>query len=179
MRFCFAWPIALVSLLAIFPLRASDLSVEVVPEGSKTEGFTISLKVPFHVVLTNTGDHDLTLWKEWCSDGYFNLSFEFTSQDGKVIKVEKAGRDWAKNFPDGFVVKPGGHFVLPVTFSSNEPGAYQWTGIESLQGVMTLKAIYKNASDFIPNGNPIPKPWVGQVESKPMVVTIGDNVPHN
>jgi len=166
MRFHLTWAFALVFALVAIPVRAADWSIDVVPESSGKGGQFINLHVPFYVVLTNTTDHDLMVWKEWCSWGYFNLSFEFTDKDGKGIHVQKTGREWEKNFPDPFVVGAGKHYVLAVTLKAED-----WEGTENLDGPMIMKAIYKNpkpnkSSEFIESA------WAGQVESEPIQVTI-------
>jgi len=186
MRIHFRLLASILFLIGATPILAADLSIDVVPEGSKQTGQYIILNTPFSVVLTNTSNHDLLLWKDWCSDGYFNLSFEFTDKDGKIIKVTKDPlRYWSRNFPDGFVVKPGRHFVLSVTLVSNDKGADKWINTKSLQNVMVMKAVYRNPhftrSEWKINGQPasddqwdglIGDSWTGVVESQPLKVTI-------
>ena len=173
MRFHLTCAFALVFALVAIPVRAADWAIDVVLESPGKGRQFINLRLPFYVVLTNTTDHDLMVWKEWCSDGYFNLTFEFTGKDGKVVKVEKEGRAWDKNFPDGFVVNPGRHFVLSVTLSSiDDKSTYRWVGTENLRGVMTMKAIYKNAYEDPPAAELKIRAWIGQVESEPMQVTV-------
>ena len=41
------------------------------------------------------------VWNEGGSWGYFNLSFEFASKDGKVVKVHKTPTYFTRNFPNG------------------------------------------------------------------------------
>jgi hypothetical protein len=94
MRFHLTWAVALVFALASLPVRAADWAIDVVPSDSGKEKKVISIYDPFCVVLTNVTDHDLTVWKEWCSWGYFNLTFEFTGKDGKVVQVKKMGQEW-------------------------------------------------------------------------------------
>jgi hypothetical protein len=186
MSFYLTGALALLFALAVLPVRAADWSFDVVPESSRKGELFISIHHPFYVVLTNVTDHDLTVWKEWCSWGYFNLSFEFTGKDGKVVKVEKDHNlFWTKNGPDGFVVMPGKHFVLSVTLSIKDKTADMWIGAERLDGAMTLQAIYKNTNEAFPGEKPNPQnkfpsdmqkridsAWLGQVESEPMQVTV-------
>ena len=81
---------------------AADWSVDIVPESSREkDGLGISLWRTFHIVLTNTSDHNLMVWNEGGSWGYFNLSFEFASKDGKVVKVHKTPTYFTRNFPNG------------------------------------------------------------------------------
>jgi len=186
MRLHLTWLVVLIFVLAAVPTRAADWSIDVVPQNSRDGVQYISLYDPFQVVLTNTTDHDLMVWKEWCSWGYFNLSFEFANKDGKVIKIAKdTNEEWTKNGPDGFVVKPGKHFVLSVTLVNRDKASDKWIGTEKLDGGMTIKAIYKNTNDAFPGEKPPPQnkiphdrqkyidsAWIGQVESEPMQITI-------
>jgi len=180
MHFPFTCAVVLIFTLTVLPVAAGDWAIDVVPSDSGKENKVIYIHYPFSVVLTNLTDHDLTLWKEWCSWGYFNLSFELTGKDGKVVKVSKAGRGWTRNGPAPYVVAPGKPFVLNVTFKSQD-----WEGTENLNGPMTLKAIYKNSNEAFSGKKPNPQnqiqddmqklihsAWVGQVESEPMQVTM-------
>src|SRR5689334_7045545 len=85
--------------------RAADapLSVQIVPTGARGSERSIELYQPgahFHVTLTNKTKQPIRLWKEWCSWGYFNLSFEARGADGKVTRIHKRDRGWDKNFAD-------------------------------------------------------------------------------
>jgi hypothetical protein len=179
MRFNLTWAVALIFALVVLPVRASDWAIDVVPSDSGKEKKMISIYSPFCVVLTNVTDHNLIIWKEWCSWGYFNLTFEFTGKDGQAVQVRKKDRNWSKNFPAPYVVEAGKHFVLVVNLKED------WQGTEKLDGPMTMKAIYKNTNEAFPGEKPNPQnkipddmqklidtAWVGQVESEPMQVTI-------
>jgi hypothetical protein len=183
MRSHFLWALVLAFALIVFPLKAADWSIDVVPQSSRDGEQAIALSDPFQVVLTNTTDHDLILWGEWCSWGYSNLSFEFSSKDGKVTKVFRPMTTWTRNGPDAFTVRPGKHFVLTVTLRSREKTHANWSGVESLEGLMTVKAIYKCTDEAFPGSKPqvkfhddmqklIDSGWVGQVESDPMQLRV-------
>ena len=70
----------------------------------------------FYVIVTNTSGEPVRLWREWCSWGYFNLSFVVTDEGGKTVSVKKRPRGWDKNFRDWSIVPPGGHMVFEVSF---------------------------------------------------------------
>ena len=70
----------------------------------------------FDVVITNVSDQPVRLWREWCSWGYFSLSFVATDEDGKSVAASKKLRGWDKNYPDATIVPPGDHMVFEVTF---------------------------------------------------------------
>jgi hypothetical protein len=170
----------LVAILAPPLLTASDWSIDLVP--SRTEDpkkQSIILYQPIYVVLTNTSGRTQVMWNEWCSWGYYNLSFQFKSADGKVIQVRKSPIYFTKNYSDPFFVPAGHHFVLAATFrNSEQTNRYDWLNTDGLDGVMTVKAIYKNTNEPFPghsaqNKEPdnwrklIDSAWIGEVQSEP------------
>lgn len=186
MRPHFLQVIACLLVLVAFPVKAADWSIEVVPNASGGAGKQrISIWHPFYVVLTNITDHNLMVWDERCSWGYFNLSFEFTDKVGKSTKVEKLPIGFTVNFPAGFVVLPGRHYVIPVRLYSQDKSDREWTNVGKLDGPMTVKAIYKCTNEAFPGVKPDPKnkepddwqklidsAWTGRVESEPLQVEI-------
>jgi hypothetical protein len=104
------------------------LKVAIAVPAGKSGVRTVTLARPeshFHVVLTNTSDKPLTLWREWCSWGYYNLAFEYTDEGGMLRRIAKVERGWRKNFPDPFVLPAGEHFVYDVHFGDAEI----WKGV--------------------------------------------------
>ena len=73
------------------PAQVAPLAVRVVPTSYREEtGRAIQLYRPsqhFHVVVTNVSDESVRLWREWCSWGYFNLSFRVTDEEGGPVEV--------------------------------------------------------------------------------------------
>lgn len=70
----------------------------------------------FNVIVKNLSEHRLNLWREWCSWGYFNLSFRLTDENGITWIAKKKEKDWEKNFPDFVIVDPRDELVIDVTF---------------------------------------------------------------
>jgi hypothetical protein len=70
----------------------------------------------FYVVVTNVSQEPIRLWREWCSWGYYNLSFKVTDDTGKTTVVKKKPREWRKNYPDSTILGPGDHMVFEVSF---------------------------------------------------------------
>lgn len=68
----------------------------------------------FHAVVTNISDKPVRLWREWCSQGYFNLTFRLTDANSKTFIGKKLGRGWDKNFPDYVELGADEHFVIDV-----------------------------------------------------------------
>ena len=174
--------IVLVLLATTLPASASDWLLTAVPQTAVKNGQILDISKPFQVILTNATTHNLTVWSESCSWGYFNLSFEFKGKDGKIVKVEKDKRvGWTRNGPVEFVVLPG----CAYTFTVDLLGSKEWTNVAALQGAMTMKAIYKNTNDAFPEQKPIPankyptdmqkrldSAWVGLVASAQIPVMI-------
>lgn len=75
----------------------------------------------FHILLTNHSKENIAIWKEWCSWGYFNLTFEVLDENDKVVYVIKKNerRSWTENFPDPRVIKPGETLVREVNFNQS------------------------------------------------------------
>lgn len=115
----------------------------------------------FHVVVTNISDKPVRLWREWCSWGYFNLSFDVTDESGRSVTVRKRERVWHKNWPDWDVISPGGHQVREVTF---DPETWIDTPLLDLKGreVIRMKAVYSIRPDEKSEEHAV---WTGHVSS--------------
>jgi hypothetical protein len=139
---------------------AGEVTVEIVPSTFRMDRRWLQRK-GFHVVVTNNTTKAIRLWKEWCSWGYFNLSFEARDKDGKLIKIARAERGWLKNYPDWIVVPPGEHFVIDVSFAEQP-----WTAtpgpLPRPQQTIKLRAIYEISSDKETKQEGV---WTGKVSS--------------
>jgi len=171
-RFFCAFFLSLVA--ALLPVSAADWLVVSVPQ---KDGQVPDLSRPFHVLLTNSTAHNLMVWKEGCSLGYFNLSFEFTGKDGKIVKVEKNRNVyWARNVPSGIAVLPGCAYPMTVNlWGRDAAGRGEWLGTEALSGSMKMKTIYQNANAGRKVGakqKPVAPVWLGRVASDPIRVSI-------
>ncbi|WP_165227914.1 hypothetical protein [Aquisphaera insulae] len=102
------------------PDQEDALRIRIVPTSHREKGGrAIELSGPsrhFHVVITNVSPRSVRLWKEWCSWGYFNLSFRVTDEAGASVQARKKDRGWDRNFPDFDIIPPGSHHVREVTF---------------------------------------------------------------
>jgi hypothetical protein len=167
----------LLMALAARPVTAEEdsamsLAVRIVPTRyTEPGGRVITLFDPadhFSVVLTNVGRDPLRLWRESCSWGYFNLTFEATDEQGTRVTVAKTPRDWNKNFPDWTILAPGDHMVIEVTFDRStwrdaplpEPGQ---------QRTVSLRAIYEIPEDDETKSNNL---WTGRVASPETTYTL-------
>jgi len=115
----------------------------------------------FSVILTNVGKSPVRLWKDWCSWGYFNLSFEMTDQNGRRVIVSRKMKVWEKNFPAWTTVAAGDQMVIDVTF---DPAI--WRNPPALEGAkertISLRAIYESTAGKDANEHQI---WTGKIAS--------------
>jgi hypothetical protein len=148
------------------------VAVRIVPTGFReTGGRMLALFDPaqhFHVVVTNVGTSSIRLWKESCSWGYANLSFETKLADGKVQKISKMPRAWDKNVPDWTTLLPGDHLVLEVNFDAS---VWQNTPlpVAGQQRTLDLKATFEIAEDPQSKQKHV---WTGKVSSAESKYTI-------
>lgn len=71
----------------------------------------------FNVIIENLSEHQINLWQEWCSWGYFNLKFQFTDKKGTMWIAKKKEKEWEKNFPDFVSIGPRDKLVIDVMFN--------------------------------------------------------------
>ncbi len=151
----------------------SPVAVRIVPSYYREEetGRRIDLSRPvqhFDVVVTNTSGEPVRLWREWCSWGYFNLSFVVTDEDGKTASVTKRPRGWDKNIPDWMIVPPGGHMVFEVAFDETI-----WRDAplpeRGRSRTIRMKAIYEVHADDWSEKFDV---WSGRISSPEDVYTI-------
>jgi len=115
----------------------------------------------FYVVVTNTSNAPIKLWRDWCSWGYYNLFFEI-DQDGKAMPIRKVERDWRKNFPDWQELKPGDPYVIPVSF---DPAVWKLGELKGGAGKpreVRMRAVFQIEGDEDAQKAGI---WTGRVES--------------
>jgi len=144
---------------------ADPITVHIVPTHFSEEGDRAILLSPspqhFHVVLTNVTKAPIRLWREWCSWGYFTLSFEMTDQSGKKVSIQKKPKGWNKNYPDWITILPGEHMVFDVTFDEAT-----WQNAPSLEAnkpqIARLKAIFEIPENVEAKERNI---WTGRVSS--------------
>jgi hypothetical protein len=154
------------------PKQPPALSVRIVPDRAGDDGArSITLWQPsshFNVVVTNISDKPVRLWREWCSWGYFALSFVVTDEAGKAAVVKKSPRDWDKNYPDWTELAPGDSMVFEVTFAEGT-----WTNSPLPAKNASLKVRMKAAFEVREDGQSKKlNVWTGKVESPELSYTI-------
>ena len=122
----------------------------------------------FHVVVRNISTHNVNLWREWCSWGYFNLSFEVSDENGKTWLVNKKNRGWGKNYPDYCTVEPNGNLVIDVTLNpdtwENPPRPEAGKSL-----TVTLRALFQVAETEESKKHEV---WTGKVVSEAKQYTL-------
>ena len=116
----------------------------------------------FHVIISNTSDKPQRIWREWCSWGYYGLSFEFTDATGKTWIAKKKPRDWTRNLPDFWTVGARESLVLDVHFAD----AKTWDGFPQPQGAsqpFTMRAVFEFKPDDKSRQHSV---WTGRAVSK-------------
>jgi hypothetical protein len=94
------------------------------------------------VVVANRTSAELGVWREWCSWGWFQLTFEVRGPDGHVVTIRKAERGWDKNFPDHWTLAPGEPLVLTANLLDLE--VWRWSSpIAGLRGkTLEVRAVF-------------------------------------
>jgi hypothetical protein len=151
---------------------SAPITVRIVPDRlNERDERTIWLLPPlqhFRVVLTNVTREPVRLWQEWCSWGYFTLSFEATDQSGKTVNVRKKPRGWDRNYPDWTIIPPGDHMVFDVTFDES---IWQNAPLPKVREsrVVKLKAIFEIPDD---EDAKKAKVWTGRAVSPEYTYTL-------
>jgi len=152
--------------------QADSLSVRIVPTGFREQGGrSITLWQPsqrFHVIISNTSEESVRLWREWCSWGEQMLSFRVTDENGKVTLVKRVPREYTKNYPDWTTIPPGDHMVFEVSF---DPGTWLSAPLPEKgksRGVK-MQAVFEISED---KDTKVHKVWTGKVSSPEQRYTI-------
>jgi hypothetical protein len=104
-------------LLAI-GLHAADWSIEIVGYRADEPLQVIRFgDTEVYVGLRNISGHELMLWKDSCSWGGENLTFEVTRANGQTFRLQKTLDYYYSNHPDPQWVEPNGLFSLKVNFN--------------------------------------------------------------
>jgi hypothetical protein len=146
-------------------VQHTPFSLAVVPTSSSAvSGITMAENKPdeFYVVLTNVSEQPQAVFEQWNSWGYFAVSFEFTTDEGRTSTVSrKRTIVFTKNNPSTFVVAPGEHQVFPVRLDK------WWEAQPALRRAdempVRVKAIYEVSATPESAKQGV---WTGRVESK-------------
>jgi hypothetical protein len=124
----------------------------------------------FHVLLTNTSNQTERLFQEWCSWGYYALTFEITDENGHTSKARKGPHAWTMNYPAYWTISQHENFVIDVYFADRTTwGDSFWLIPGHPKGEVTLRAIYHVAPG--PESEKFGV-WTGEITSKPVKCVI-------
>jgi hypothetical protein len=120
------------------------------------------------VVFRNVGTAPLRLWKDTCSWGYRNLSFEMSDAGGRRFTVSRVEVPWEKNVPTWDTLAPGASVSRDVTLNHGD-----WQGLPPLAPGearrVSLRAVYRSSPDEQSRRHGI---WVGSAQSEDLEVTL-------
>jgi hypothetical protein len=141
-------------------------SLAVVPTSSSggVGGITMAEHKPneFYVVFTNISEQPQAVFEQWNSWGYFAISFEFTTDEGRNTTIfRKRTVAFTKNNPSTFAVAAGEHQVFPVRLDKwwhTQPALRK-----SDEMPVKVKAIYEVSATPESAKQGV---WTGRVESK-------------
>ena len=120
----------------------------------------------FLVVVTNVSAAPVRVWRDWCSWGYQQLSFEITDDAGHSWTVRRKDHPFPKNYPDYWTLAPHEPLVLSVALTTDlweSPEAGGGLPIADLKGkAVTMRAIFAASEDDQSREN---KVWTGRADS--------------
>ncbi|EMN01814.1 hypothetical protein LEP1GSC021_1623 [Leptospira noguchii str. 1993005606] len=174
----FWYPFILISLgiflLECFKTETKSLEVSIVIPGNDKEKslfiYDSSDKIIFHVLVKNVSNKEIRIWKDWNSWGYDNLSFQIQT-DQENINIYKEGKEWLKNFPDFWSIKPNEFVILNVNLDIKT-----WPKLKELKfknDRVKIKCIYEIKEDSYTKQYNI---WTGKIESSFVEASIYSNL---
>jgi hypothetical protein len=115
----------------------------------------------FAVVVMNASDKPASVWREWCSWGYHNLSLEFRDKNGKEWSVTKQPHEWTRNFPDFAELAPGESIIFYVKLTEDV-----WENLPPLKELagkkIKMRVRYEIGEDADTKRENV---WTGKLES--------------
>jgi hypothetical protein len=68
----------------------------------------------FYVILTNVSKEFQSAFEPWNSWGYYAISFEIETADGRKFTISKKPADFTRNGATTFGIPPGESMVYPI-----------------------------------------------------------------
>jgi len=118
----------------------NGLSLEIVPHDYETGQLFINTNQNFYLLIKNNTGKDVKIWEDWCSYGYFAPSFDVKFKSGESIHITKNDTAWTRNFPDSFILKSSGSYVIAVNLESSFKESQKL--LDNLSNVTEIKANY-------------------------------------
>jgi hypothetical protein len=130
------------------------------------------------VLLRNVSGRPLSVWEEWNSYGFYNLSLEILAVDGKPLAepvvVRRDGAGWSMNGPSTSVLPPGEALVRDVplrilpTNRSEPPNVWAYVGWpdrkNAISQTVRLRAVFHIPDDDSTRAQRV---WTGTARSEP------------
>lgn len=100
----------------------------------------------FHVLIKNKSGETKRLWREWCSWGYYALSFECVDRQGNRHVATKKPIAFKQNTPDFWTLPAGETLVIDVY-----PAPEEWQGFpippKGELARLEMRAVFEIAPD--------------------------------
>lgn len=147
-------------------VQRTPFVVSVVPAWSASSERGISMATntldTFYVLLTNVSTQAQSVFRTSNSWGYYAVSFELRTSDGRIVAITKKRTAFTKNNPSTFVIPPGEQLVYPVRLDQEWEAASPLPLADEEPVDVTVKAIYEV--------KPTPEStrqnvWTGRIES--------------
>ncbi len=172
--------LAVISLVLTLTLVGASPTRQAAPAGAPA-AITVAIASPEHfgrrvlaidqgilVVVTNVSAAPVRVWRDWCSWGFQQLSFEITDDAGHSWTVSRKDHPFFKNYPDYWTLGPGEPLVLNIALTTDlweSPEAAGALPIADLKGkAVTMRAIFAASADDQSRENNV---WTGRVTSTP------------
>ena len=125
----------------------SPLAVSMVPSWSTSSGRGISMAGntlnTFYVLLTNISTQSQAVFITSNSWGYYAVSFELRTSDGRVVAITKKPTGFTKNTPSVFVIPPNEQMVYPIKLDDEWEAASPLPIADEESADIGFKAIYE------------------------------------
>ena len=141
-------------------------AVSVVPARSASSGRGISMAAntldTFYVLLTNVSAQAQTVFETSNSWGYYAVSFELRTVDGRVVVITKKQTWFTRNVPSTFWIPPGEQMVYPIELNDDWVAGAPLPMADEEPVDVTLKAIYEVKATPESTRQNV---WTGRIES--------------
>lgn len=116
----------------------------------------------FYVLLTNVSKQDQEVFETWNSWGYYAVSFELRTDDGRIVVIMKKPIEFTRNSSTTFVISPGEQMVYPIKLGNTWDAAFPLPTADEQPVDVSVKAIYEIKST---RESTLQHVWTGRVES--------------
>ncbi|MBN1570233.1 MAG: hypothetical protein JXA73_20495 [Acidobacteria bacterium] len=152
--------------------ESSPFSIFLVPARSQEEpwGLEISMAADtndsFYVILTNISKETQSAFEGWCSWGYYAISFEMETGDGRKFTISKQLSKkqfvWTRNWPAIFLIPPGESMICRILLDDYWGADPDLPIVNKTPIPVTIRAIYQ--LDATPE-SAAKNVWTGRLES--------------